>query len=300
MRYQFVLVILLSVKMYAYEHDFHGSITNLAFNLIQRCEVPLTISSEQVQILAKGTVDEDTTEPEVRLRNWHFYNTYGNLRQGPLMYESLDHVFMYRNQQLQKQREQKNNLTKLTHTQGRVLHYIQDMYVPSHVVPVFHGGLVGDEDHFDHYDYSQEEQIQLVQSMSCDELKNKATSYFQFKNQNGLSYAAINKSILDQSAQWTLQQVRSSINSSSLTWQLFWQEPEEKSCNIFDTPSELIALGISSKRFGSYGYEFGKNIVLNSENEQNVVIDKKVYDDFFRHQLKGAILASAIFIVLNN
>ena len=281
----FSLILLLQTKSFAFEHELHGDISARAYDLIERCALNAEISPE----LIKGTVEEDTTEPTSRLANWHFYNTYGNLRQGPALFESLDHIFKKRHKQLKKldtKSGQENH-------KGRILHYIQDMFVPAHVVPVFHGKPFDKTDEFDHFLLTEEEKAEVLSQINCADLDKEAKSLAKTKNQ-----FERNKYLLDHSAQQTLTKIKSPIADSTIPWSYFWREPISKKFDPCDLNGVLIALGIQSKRFGTYHGSFGEDREL-IWNGQRYEIEELIYKQFFGEQFASAVKASGIFILVN-
>lgn len=108
------------------------------------------ISSEMLAFtdeIARGSKEADNATLE-RGRNWHFYNRWLQLPTGRpwfiyLLRFSPEHVLNKRFQQVELAIEA-GNRKQLYLLIGRILHHIQDMSTPSHVVPVYHGIFIKD------------------------------------------------------------------------------------------------------------------------------------------------------------
>jgi hypothetical protein len=196
-------LIFVGFNAWSFESAVHGEISKKAFEVVQRCGVGKMPAAMQTALI-QGTVDEDTTQILSRLRNWHFYNTYGNLRQGGVFLESLDAIFVLRNQELVAAPA---DSVQRAHAEGRVLHYVQDMFVPAHVVPVFHGKPFAKADEFDHFAIPAGVKDQAVAQISCEEIKAEGTGSF-----------TANRQLLDQAAHGTLGILKTPIGSSNVLW----------------------------------------------------------------------------------
>ncbi len=115
----------------------HKQITSIAIDHIHS-EFPFTI--EEVTELKLGVQKEDN--PTLRRgANWHFYpanQTIAKKRWFGLHPTSLA-VLKKREEQLKKHINS-GDKKHIYRTLGRVLHHIQDMSTPTHVVPVYHSG----------------------------------------------------------------------------------------------------------------------------------------------------------------
>ncbi len=243
----YALTILSTHIAFGYESSTHGRISNDALATLKNCNIEIH-QLRRVENIAQGSIEEDTTDTALRLSNWHFYNTYGNLKQGPLIYESLDNIFKYRNEKL-IENIQFQRADSITNSLGRVLHYIQDMFVPAHVVPVFHGKPFDRTDAFDNYQLDESERASLISSVDCNSLKSNAEDKFTtYKNNQNIFL--INQQILNRSAHSTLKQLSSKIEDQSVLWNYFWREPISKVMDFWDTSSTLVGMGVQSKRSG--------------------------------------------------
>lgn len=144
-----------AAPVHAFDAERHPELTRQAVELYRQCEgVPL--SDELANALAEGTENEDASILTLgqRMANWHFYNRDGKLRDSWFANRSLDVIFAKRNVELETLLAAKTrDREQIYERAGRVLHYIQDMSVPAHVVPVYHAKLplLGGGDPFDAY-----------------------------------------------------------------------------------------------------------------------------------------------------
>ncbi|WP_373000197.1 hypothetical protein [Sulfurimonas sp.] len=129
--------------------EAHRMITDIA---ISRCGDVLSekMKSFKTEII-QGTDDEDSTQFYSRITNWHFYRAndlipktvnryYGECKttSEDILQKRIDDMKSFSTDD----KEYYNNL-------GRVIHHIQDMSTPSHVVPVYHALFI--KDHFEKY-----------------------------------------------------------------------------------------------------------------------------------------------------
>jgi hypothetical protein len=294
--------LLLSVTCvsFGFESDIHGDISLKALEVIKRCQIDIS-PIQSAQQIAVGSVQEDTTEKVTRLANWHFYDTYKTLKQGPVVYESLDHIFRIRNERFFQGLTSMSS-TEKSHSLGRVLHYIQDMSVPAHVVPVFHGKPFAQDDAFDHFQLSELEKNKATQQIECSDIIKKSTDLKNRVNKN-LSREEIvfetNSYILQEAVQFTLSRVNSRINNQSVAWNYFWREPELKTISPFDISSVFVGLGRQSKRFGTYVGTFGRDSQVIDYQKNIIPVRKEDYNNFYRTQYQQAVKNSAVLILSN-
>lgn len=135
-------MLLAPIAAFAFDADVHMTYTKDAVSLyLQHCQSPLSERAKAALIahLAHGAWAEDETERISRSLNWHFYNRDGQVESTTLFNKSLDAIFARRVGDLERQlATPKRNLEETFVAMGRVLHYIQDMVVPAHVVPIYH------------------------------------------------------------------------------------------------------------------------------------------------------------------
>lgn len=145
----------------------HRRITRKAielFNIFSGSELSayLLQNSDRVE---QGSDDADYHPFTTRITNWHFYpqNTtlkpkvfyLGGLLPLPVTPTS-DHILKYRIKELRREFE-KDNPARVEELIGRILHHIQDMSTPAHVVPVYHGPKL--KDGFEEYSIEHSEAV---------------------------------------------------------------------------------------------------------------------------------------------
>jgi hypothetical protein len=169
---------LLALPACALDAELHKIYTERAARLyVQQCHGK--VIGKQGETIAQGTFDEDADHSIgnmwIRGTNWHFYNR-GNQYEVDIaspVVKVLDRVFTARITDFDRTigkivdaSDHKNIYNKA----GRVLHYIQDMSVPSHVVPVFHYKFLGAGviDKVDGYKLSENEMCEVEATIEFD------------------------------------------------------------------------------------------------------------------------------------
>lgn len=106
--------------------------------------------------LAMGTYNEDKTQLWKRITNWHYAPSPRIRERGVLIplplwgSRNLDAVFKERVEDIAAVKPGPSCRSEVFERVGRVLHFIQDMRVPGHVIPIHHGSILGEEG-FDGY-----------------------------------------------------------------------------------------------------------------------------------------------------
>ena len=136
----------------------HKTITKLAIEL---CKDKLSNEIlENCYNIIQGSEDEDATQIIKRAINWHFYRD--NDRSSPIP-KKVRILFTPTSKKILKERIDtmilnSNDKAIKYNMLGRVLHHIQDMSTPSHVMPIYHGpkfpfklslGMI--DDHFESF-----------------------------------------------------------------------------------------------------------------------------------------------------
>lgn len=158
MRY-FILIglcVLLPAKQsYAYSKSNHKHITQAAVELIQRCELPVQLSEKNIQTLVVLNLGQDRILNKMRL--WHFPAPlkgsgspvpqkrrawlYGKL----VTETTFDRWAKYLDDQIKQQTSFEQRLPGI----GALLHYVQDLAIPAHAVPIFHPTRISNADRLD-------------------------------------------------------------------------------------------------------------------------------------------------------
>jgi hypothetical protein len=206
---------------FAFDPDLHGKYTEAAFTLYREHCQPAPPSGA-VESVVKGVQAEDSATL-TRAGNWHFYNRDGRVRKawwGPE--RNLDAVFRQRIQELEGRLETRDpNPSEVYKAAGRVLHYIQDMSVPAHVVPIYHGP--GLKDRFDGYPPAAGDALRnAVHEALGRDLA--AGGCERLRPGHGEGSADFFPSLLDNTAQTTLRAIGQTDHpdAGSERWLKFW------------------------------------------------------------------------------
>ncbi len=140
--------------LHAYNPSVHRQLASFAVStLLELSNYPAQpLSHEQLANIAANADSGEDTSPSTwlqRLTNWHFYNPYKEDQQ---QYTLLGHININRSMtNLVQQREQQlcQTLQKpdlsfddFASAYGSCMHFIEDVTVPAHVTPVFHGPIL--------------------------------------------------------------------------------------------------------------------------------------------------------------
>ena len=169
------LLFVFSSAACAFEPAVHALYTHRGAEAYQACvdlgaDFP-RLRAADFDALAEGTRAEDETEMCRRITNWHFPHREGMWRKMwfLLFFVKLDQepIFSRRVEDLHRSLPSGGDAARkefFMHA-GRVLHYIQDMRVPAHVIPVYHGGVV--KEGFDAYVFNDRENLQRMTLDRC-------------------------------------------------------------------------------------------------------------------------------------
>lgn len=207
---------------FGFDPELHGKYTEAAFTLYREHCQP-TLSSEAGGSTVTGVKAEDGLTP-TRASNWHFYNRDGQVRRAWWGAErNLDAVLRQRIRELEKRLETREpDPSEIYKAAGRVLHYIQDMSVPAHVVPIYHGP--GLKDRVDGYPPSGGDALRkAVQEELGQNLQERGCEWLRPGNPEGSS-SDFFQNLLDSTAQTTLRAIgqTNSPDAGSERWLKFW------------------------------------------------------------------------------
>ena len=118
----------------------HKRITKLALELCKDILSPKIL--EHSSVIIQGSDDEDTTEPLKRGTNWHFYRTKESKipKRVRLFFKTTSEDIL--NERIDAMMSCDKNSDMFYNYLGRIIHHIQDMSTPSHVIPIYHGPKV--------------------------------------------------------------------------------------------------------------------------------------------------------------
>jgi hypothetical protein len=171
------LILLLAAcapKAFAFSKPNHILITEYSLRELARCtpqETVLWTSAGELTVLGRRLTqlpaDEDNITRE-RLDNWHFYDRFRRADGAP----GLRHWGASKNatlhplyESLSAQMAQTYDATTRVLLVGRLIHYLQDMAVPAHVLPVFHPRYGFQKDAVDSYPF------RAPPAIDCEALK---------------------------------------------------------------------------------------------------------------------------------
>ncbi len=245
-----------STPAFAFNPDLHSSYALKAAQAFQRCP-GVKLPEQLAEAFATGTDAEDSnllTLPQ-RATNWHFYNRDKKLEPFWFANRSLDVIFSKRIEKLNTLLvEPDADPVEVYEQAGRVLHYIQDMSVPGHVVPAYHAKLPGNHaDPFDEFESIEALPVFDLSDAQCQALRDEADKA-----------DATPQGFLDAAATATLQAIEQ-IDAAGKpvvdgAWQAYWVYPAR------DTDE-------ARKGWGQYGdCEFSKgDINAGCKREQELI-----------------------------
>jgi len=159
----------------------------------------LNLSKQDIKYILKGTHHEDYYPLKTRATNWHFYRLEPNSpipmkvkRFGIWCKPTSENIFQIHINHLKAPKSRKDYFKTL----GKILHHIQDMSTPSHVVPIYHGP--GKKDYYEKYMMKYLTKIQLADTVQINSTPNnfndlyhsaasKTLNYLQDKSIEGIS-----------------------------------------------------------------------------------------------------------------
>jgi hypothetical protein len=274
--------VLYSTNTNDYENDLiyskqnHAIITQFAIKFLNKKYGSNFITEIEAKQIIKGNLSEDHFGKKwlIRLWNQHFYNplkSKSNWKRS----KSIDVRF----ERIAKRLFRKKNSKKFNYLIGEIIHHIQDVTNPAHVVPVYHGGSIKDQ--FDEQDISK--YGFLIDEISID------TSYLY--NQPYLL------SVLKPTAIKTLKSIEqrfdikvkrnNTVSKKSIDWNYFWEEDNNQ---WFGRYGKLGSPNNKKTKFDNYLKE---NIQI---GKTTYIIDKDIYREYSIKQIKIAIVQTAQFI----
>ncbi len=266
-------------------------------------EIEFENESDNEEELVQGTVDEDGFTFE-RAKNWHFYRSEKEEAENELLkpFKGFFNVTYHPSSRnimnthtskfvdLMKSHQNGKNIDwgDFFNILGRLIHHVQDMSTPSHVMPIFHGPAFFKDFEWKNDTYENFSQNHIV-SYLADVEENHFEKASNSINPTNLPNGFI--SIYDQAAQRTLNFLKSDasdIKDSNgpkpfvATSTLFWQ-PYDKQLD----PNK----GKQNRGFGKYGPKeesFGEDFTATIEG---VAYNIKFY--MYEH-IYTALISNAI------
>ncbi|CAI8885792.1 Zinc dependent phospholipase C [Pseudomonas sp. IT-232MI5] len=166
-----------STPAMAFNPELHSAYALKAAQAFQRCP-GVKLPAQLGEALADGTDAEDSSPLTIlqRITHWHFYNRNEKLEPLWLVQRNLDAIFNKRIKKLNELLVKPDADPVAVYEQaGRVLHYIQDMSVPGHVVPAYHAKLPGNHsDPFDEFESIEALPVFDLSDVQCQALRDEA------------------------------------------------------------------------------------------------------------------------------
>jgi hypothetical protein len=120
------------MKPAAHKHITKSVLMSFKFNL--------GFSPREMKWIQRGTSLEDWWSPRQRIKNWHFYRANDFIKEKEFFILGKSYTTSEKRvEKLISKVKSKVGNRKRFITLGRIIHHIQDMSTPSHVVPIFHG-----------------------------------------------------------------------------------------------------------------------------------------------------------------
>jgi hypothetical protein len=261
----FFLVLAVASPAQAYELSDHKRITVQAVEELNAC-FPGLISETQKTALWTSDLEEDVDLIQKDLLYSHFFNPYKHLQMR--RYDSLVRVVRLQEAIARDQAVGDHEDLALFIHLGHLVHHLQDVSVPPHVVPVMHWI----NDGFEKYDFKGD----ISSGLSCaDLLTQPAQSPVELLL---LTAKATLRSLSDLSVQ-----VRAGSRSMTVRGDAFWEESTDN-------------------HFGSYGFlgnHFGEALFVEQGTEY--VVSADFYTSYKQQQMKLGAQATlkALFRVLS-
>lgn len=274
-----VVLIFTAGDLFPYNSDNHRIITERAVKYLNE-KFPGFVTEDEARQLLKGNISEERFGLKWLNRPFrqHFYNPEKdeNLRR---KWKSINKHFNSISTKLQD----KKSSRRFFYSLGEVIHYIQDMTNPAHVVPVYHGGCCM-KDKFDEQNLSNVPPPMTSISVNRD------------------FYKPFDKSILGPVASETLNRLKiefdvrrtRKVNDHEVSdvivadWSYFWKADDD---GWF---GEYGSLGHPNGKPGGFSDNFSETRI-----ERGTVvyeIEESVYVDFTEDQISLAVLKTAEFI----
>lgn len=270
-----LILLVLSLQAHAYSKPNHKRITEAAVDLIQRCELPIQLNDKQVSTLVALNIGQDGIFRKMRL--WHFpaplpeSNSPAPQKKRAWLYGKLvtettfDRWVKYLDEHIRTQAELEQRLSGI----GALLHYVQDLAVPAHAVPIFHPSRIANGDKLDDWKKMQPDGPALLPATQtvCETISTG-------------SVAEVSE-FLNATRRATLISMQRSLGpdcqGSNCRWSRYWSE------------------AVLENGFADYGCDgkdvFGK-ATFNCEGDKYTV-KREVYSTFAADRFQDAVIASA-------
>lgn len=273
------------------------------FEQYRNCKV----GSERIAAaLAESSEKEDNPLEMQRGSNWHFYNNGGLISNNKLLHgirTSENRVTKLIDKITEEivvfaKEPSESNAENLLNKMGRLLHHIQDMSTPSHVVPVYHGLSIKDQ--YEDYGSLLANKMNLV--YCTENLAKDVGRWAVTINANDI-YKALDLqaskedkwfyNLYVDAAERTLQFLRDTKFVAHVDgvpqqflWNAFYREFNDISEHVWSENNECKDFG----SFGRMGNNFGKSCFVSNGNIYE--IDSSVYLSLYKNMYKKSVVES--------
>lgn len=242
--------------------------------------------------LIQGTKDEDS--PTVtRGTNWHFYGSNSILKDYEyiawefpkiVIRPTSEKILIYRQKSFSS--AIKDGATKrLFSTFGRILHHIQDMSTPSHVVPVYHGPIISDKYETFLVEHWSELKERTKDNWSANQRDNSVSDDFIGIYHKGAKRVINFLNSSESSFQFAINNQQKSEQMSYI-WNAYSQHNEGSNPKV---PFKINGFG----KFGPIGEHFGE-ISFPNDNGKSFHIAHDTYLDIAAKFTLDAVLDSVV------
>ena len=258
----FFLLFFITNNVAALKSNLHVQPTIDAVELYRQCdyyfpdELQFKFDDKFVVKLAETNKKMDAVSFE-RGMNWHFYDSEYNYEDnkpghiGRTWYwgrKSLHKLYLKQTEKLNKSLKIKGSFESSLKKSIPILHFVQDMGVPSHVAPIYH--VSWKPDNFDGYgNKGKYAYIPKISRNECAQL---------------ISDIQSPKDILENLAMSTIKAIKRPIPDSKVgankTWEIFWNIYPETYNNSGRVKKGFSSYGVCGNNFGAgyFDYQYEK------------------------------------------
>ena len=253
--------------------------------------------------LEKASADEDSANPLTegfhRISNWHFYNNGNSIKDSSgvpgrrTSEKRINKLIKALDKRIEGFSENPTDVNAeiLLQKAGRVLHHIQDMSTPTHVVPVYHGPDLKDE--YETYGKQYAGKLAITYSSSPTSPDHWKVAITQSDIETDLQRLQSSPGedhilfrLYVDSAKKTLKDLTDGVFSARVNnaveefdWNSFWKEHDK------DKPANH---GFGC--FGKLGNNFGRSYFTSDENLYEVA--PEVYFELYKYFYKKSVVDS--------